>query len=76
MKKLEFRCCLCNQGIVENKTDPLNINIMHNIDWLNRTGRVQVFMLIITVLKKAYIHILKDILLNLKTKMKLNKSQN
>lgn len=43
MEKLEFNCCFCNQGIIENNVDPLDINIMHNIDVLNKTRREQTF---------------------------------
>ena len=43
MEKLEFSCCFCNQGIIENKTDPLDVNIMQNDDVQNNTRTSQSF---------------------------------
>ena len=31
-----FICCFCNQSIIENRTDPIDLDIMHNQDLLNK----------------------------------------
>jgi hypothetical protein len=37
------QCCFCNEGIVETKTDPVDINIIYNEDMIEKTGRFQNF---------------------------------
>lgn len=36
-------CCFCNKEIEENKTDPLDINIIYNEDMLQKTGTFRNF---------------------------------
>ncbi len=43
IEKLGFMCCFCNQGIIENKTDPIDINVIQNEDKQNKTGCDQSF---------------------------------
>jgi hypothetical protein len=43
MEEFGFSCCFCNQGIIENKTDPVDIKIILNEDVLKKTGCEQIF---------------------------------
>jgi len=43
MNKFNFQCCFCNEGIAENKVDPIDISIIFNEDMLLKTGATQDF---------------------------------
>lgn len=32
INELKFKCCFCNKGILSNKTDPCDVNVLVNID--------------------------------------------
>ncbi len=42
-EKFGFRCCFCNQKIIENTTDPVMINVSLNEDIINKMGTNQTF---------------------------------
>jgi hypothetical protein len=38
-----FTCCFCNQGIIENQTDPIYITVGFNEDSIYKTEDKQLF---------------------------------
>jgi hypothetical protein len=43
MKKWCFKCCFCNEGILENNVDPIDISIVLNEDMQKNNGSSQSF---------------------------------
>lgn len=52
MNNWAFNCCICNQTIIENKVDPIDINIVFNEDMKLKTGSFQNFYAHFDCLKK------------------------
>ena len=43
MGKVVFSCCFCNESIIENKVDPVDINVVLNEDMQKKNGSFQNF---------------------------------